>query len=157
MKTLQEAEIQARALRIAEGKETEEDKNPDVPNNKILRILGKVFRGATTDIHTTTRKGHKDYDENVGEGYASRPACCRSPSRPQGRICAHLPSLRPARPTPLAAHMHSMAEKFDPQTEKLFEYLQVFSACAMSFAHGANDGKDPGLESLAHKGNATPR
>jgi phosphate/sulfate permease len=37
------------------------------------------------------------------------------------------------------ASMHQFAEKFDPYTEKLFEYVQVFSACAMSFAHGAND------------------
>lgn len=37
------------------------------------------------------------------------------------------------------AEMHEYAEKFDPYTEKLFEYIQVFSACAMSFAHGAND------------------
>ena len=35
--------------------------------------------------------------------------------------------------------MHALAEKFDPKTEKLFEYVQVFSACAMAFAHGSND------------------
>jgi len=37
------------------------------------------------------------------------------------------------------SQMHEYAEKFDPLTEKLFEYLQVFSACAMSFSHGASD------------------
>ncbi|CAL8471759.1 g11301 [Coccomyxa elongata] len=31
------------------------------------------------------------------------------------------------------------AEKFDPKTERLFRYLQVFSAMVMSFAHGSND------------------
>lgn len=31
------------------------------------------------------------------------------------------------------------AEKFDPRTEEVFKILQVISACAMSFAHGAND------------------
>jgi sodium-dependent phosphate transporter len=35
--------------------------------------------------------------------------------------------------------MHDAAEKFDPRTEEVFKVLQVLSACAMSFAHGAND------------------
>jgi solute carrier family 20 (sodium-dependent phosphate transporter) len=35
--------------------------------------------------------------------------------------------------------MHDDAEKFDPRTEEVFKVLQVLSACAMSFAHGAND------------------
>mmetsp|Transcript_3963 Transcript_3963/g.11520 ORF Transcript_3963/g.11520 Transcript_3963/m.11520 type:complete len:579 (+) Transcript_3963:262-1998(+) len=35
--------------------------------------------------------------------------------------------------------VHENAEAFDPKTEMLFRYLQVFSACVMSFTHGAND------------------
>lgn len=35
--------------------------------------------------------------------------------------------------------MHDDAERFDPRTEQVFKILQVISACAMSFAHGAND------------------
>jgi sodium-dependent phosphate transporter len=35
--------------------------------------------------------------------------------------------------------MHESAEKFDPRTEQVFKILQVVSACAMSFSHGAND------------------
>lgn len=35
--------------------------------------------------------------------------------------------------------IHSSAERFDPRTEQVFKYLQVISAAAVSFAHGAND------------------
>uniref|UniRef100_A0A383WJI0 Phosphate transporter n=1 Tax=Tetradesmus obliquus TaxID=3088 RepID=A0A383WJI0_TETOB len=35
--------------------------------------------------------------------------------------------------------MHDDAEKFDPRTEEVFKVLQVISACAMAFSHGAND------------------
>jgi sodium-dependent phosphate transporter len=35
--------------------------------------------------------------------------------------------------------VHDRAEVFDIKTEMLFRYLQVFSACVMSFTHGAND------------------
>lgn len=35
--------------------------------------------------------------------------------------------------------VHDRAEVFDIKTEAMFRYLQVFSASAMSFVHGAND------------------
>lgn len=35
--------------------------------------------------------------------------------------------------------VHDNAEVFDAKSESLFRYLQVFSACVMSFTHGAND------------------
>ncbi|GBF99738.1 sodium phosphate symporter [Raphidocelis subcapitata] len=37
------------------------------------------------------------------------------------------------------AEMHAAAEKFNPRTERVFQWLQVLSACAVSFSHGAND------------------
>lgn len=35
--------------------------------------------------------------------------------------------------------IHEAAEVFDPHTEQVYKYLQVFSACCVSFGHGAND------------------
>ena len=35
--------------------------------------------------------------------------------------------------------MHNRAEKFDPNTEKVFGFLQIFSATCVMFAHGAGE------------------
>ena len=35
--------------------------------------------------------------------------------------------------------LHKTAEKFDPKTEEVFKYLQVFTAICDAFSHGAND------------------
>lgn len=40
---------------------------------------------------------------------------------------------------PRAAQIWEDSEKFDEKAESLFSYIQVFTACCFSFAHGAND------------------
>eukprot|EP00611_Tribonema_gayanum_P006285 TRINITY_DN15595_c0_g1_i1.p1 TRINITY_DN15595_c0_g1~~TRINITY_DN15595_c0_g1_i1.p1 ORF type:complete len:561 (+),score=203.41 TRINITY_DN15595_c0_g1_i1:92-1684(+) len=40
---------------------------------------------------------------------------------------------------PLVAAIHANAEKFDPRAERVFSYLQVFSAICVIFAHGAGE------------------
>ncbi|CBJ32177.1 PiT family transporter: phosphate [Ectocarpus siliculosus] len=35
--------------------------------------------------------------------------------------------------------IHDNAEKFDPRTEEVFKYVQIFTAICDSFSHGAND------------------
>ncbi|GAX82464.1 hypothetical protein CEUSTIGMA_g9891.t1 [Chlamydomonas eustigma] len=37
------------------------------------------------------------------------------------------------------AAIHGNAEVFDVNTERIYQYLQVFTACCVAFAHGAND------------------
>ena len=36
-------------------------------------------------------------------------------------------------------NLHENAEKFDPKTEEVFKYLQIFTASCDAFSHGAND------------------
>merc|ERR1712087_719244 len=40
---------------------------------------------------------------------------------------------------PVVTAIHNNAEKFDPMTEAVFRYIQIFTAICDSFAHGAND------------------
>ncbi|OLY80515.1 Phosphate-repressible phosphate permease pho-4 [Smittium mucronatum] len=40
---------------------------------------------------------------------------------------------------PKLQEIHARAKKFDNKTETLFEFIQVLTACATSFAHGSND------------------
>lgn len=39
----------------------------------------------------------------------------------------------------IVEEMHDRAEKFDPMTEKVFGFLQIFSATCVMFAHGAGE------------------
>ena len=38
-----------------------------------------------------------------------------------------------------AAHIWENSTEYDAKSERLFQYLQIFTACLASFAHGSND------------------
>ena len=55
-------------------------------------------------------------------------------------LCPRLAEIMQNVETDRAVHdLHAAAEVFSPETEQVYKYLQVFSACAVAFAHGAND------------------
>lgn len=48
-------------------------------------------------------------------------------------------NIRSEREMSRVVRLHTSAEKFDPKTEEVFKYLQIFTAICDSFSHGAND------------------
>jgi sodium-dependent phosphate transporter len=60
------------------------------------------------------------------------------------------------------AAIHDNAEKFDPKTEAVFRYIQIFTAICDSFAHGANDvanamGPFMGIYGIYNSGKASKK
>jgi sodium-dependent phosphate transporter len=60
------------------------------------------------------------------------------------------------------ASIHDNAEKFDPKTEAVFRYIQIFTAICDSFAHGANDvanamGPFMGIYGIYNSGKASKK
>ena len=60
------------------------------------------------------------------------------------------------------AAIHDNAEKFDPKTEAVFRYIQIFTAICDSFAHGANDvanamGPFMGIYGIYHSGRVSKK
>lgn len=94
----------------------------------------------------------KDRLPNFQPAVTTNPTCARTRVPTPIRCTADPPPTKTTSPCPqnVRQDIHSVAESdetvravwanaevFDMKTEALFRYLQVFSACVMSFTHGA--------------------
>ena len=129
-----EAAIAARPqpVRVAVILEDEEDSGdePDADPDALRR--NSSYREATAPEPEARAESPSEWcRRHVGAAWAN----VRGRLSRWGTMDLHATALA----SPVVADIHDNAEVFDPSAEAVFCYIQVFTAMADSFAHGAND------------------